>query len=223
MHLRLGWLKDHGDRRSLAARFRAARWRRFSAAFPELDRFDVLDIGGTADFWIDRVPRPRTVTITNLASAGPGGVLPSNMRFVEWSTFDPPPAEVTERPYDLVHSNSVIEHVGGPIARREFAEVVSAMAPNIWIQTPNRYFPIEPHWVFPFFQFLPRSWKMFLDRTWPLAYGGAASGHGPASRVDSVDLLSAKDLRRLFPDAVLVRERFLGSTKSLIAWRRVDR
>jgi hypothetical protein len=37
--------------------------------------------------------------------------------------------------------------------------------------------------------------------------------------ISDIRLLSAADMRRLFPDAVILRERFLLFTKSLVAYR----
>lgn len=61
-------------------------------------------------------------------------------------------------PFDLVYSNSVIEHVGGHARSCDFAGMVKTLARRHWgVQTPYRYFSIEPHWLFPGLQFLPQS------------------------------------------------------------------
>jgi hypothetical protein len=39
----------------------------------------------------------------------------------------------------------------------------------------------------------------------------------PRTPYEPIELLGAAELRRLFPDAVILRERFAGLTKSLIA------
>jgi hypothetical protein len=158
--------------------------------------------------------------VTNLPSDPPPSVCPPNLRFVTWNTFEAPPEALLDRTYDLVHSNSVIEHVGDATSRSHFAQVLSGLAPNLWIQTPNRYFPIEPHWMFPFFQFLPRGLKIAVARYWPLSYGGTTAARYAGDRVDSVELITATELKQHFPDALLMRERFLGLTKSLVAFQR---
>lgn len=219
VELRLGWLKDNYNPRSVSGRFRARRWKRLCTAFPQLADYDVLDIGGRANFWVGLSPQPRSVTVTNLPFDAPQGDCPPHVRFVTWDTFGEPPAELLDRRYHLVHCNSVIEHVGDAAARARFAASLNAFDTRLWIQTPNRYFPVEPHWMFPFFQFLPRSWKVFITRHWPLAYGGTVTKDEAGQRVDEVELITASELGRLFPRARLVRERFLGLTKSLVAVR----
>ncbi len=60
-----------------------------------------------------------------------------------------------DREFDIAFSNSVIEHVP-PELQAAFAAEVSRVADRYFVQTPNRYFPIEPHYQLPLFQFLPR-------------------------------------------------------------------
>jgi hypothetical protein len=81
------------------------------------------------------------------------------------------------------------------------------------VQTPNKFFPIEPHYQVPLFQFLPRRARMALNRRFSLGWQG--KGHW-----EEITLLSAGDLKRLFPGAEIRREKVLGLTKSLIAVRR---
>lgn len=114
--------------------------------------------------------------------------------------------------FPVVFSNSVIEHV--PRERQSaFAEEIRRVGRRYFVQTPNRYFPIEPHYQLPLFQFLPERVRRALNRT--LSLGWREKGHW-----EEINLLSARDLRRLFPDGELHRERVLGLTKSLMVVRR---
>ena len=67
-----------------------------------------------------------------------------------------------DKKFDLVFSNSVIEHVGDYFQQQRMAEEIYRVGNCYFVQTPNRYFPIEPHFLFPFFNFLPMKIKVFL-------------------------------------------------------------
>jgi hypothetical protein len=140
--------------------------------------------------------------------------------------------------FDIVFCSSVIEHATGAKPdilacrngrqfRREawqhqtrLADEIRRVSRRYFVQTPNRWFPIEAHTWLPGVQFLPRRALMgflpLLDRSpWPWKM-----------RPD-IALLSARDMQNLFPDAVIVRERSaaltLGLTKSLIAVKHAQR
>jgi hypothetical protein len=119
-----------------------------------------------------------------------------------------------------VFSNSVIEHVGGHAQRQRFAEAVHKLADRHWVQTPYRYFPIEPHWLFPGFQFLPMSARAQISYRWPLAHTRSASVDDGLAEAMSVELLSRAEMSYYFPHAEIQVERLLGAVKSLIAVRR---
>jgi hypothetical protein len=114
--------------------------------------------------------------------------------------------------FDVGFSNSVIEHVPKRL-QAAFAAEIGRVARRYYVQTPNRYFPIEPHYQLPLFQFLPERVRKTLNRRFNL--GWQAKGQW-----EEITLLGARDLHRLFPDAEIHRERVLGLTKSLIAVRR---
>ena len=111
-------------------------------------------------------------------------------------------------------SNSVIEHVGDLEAMGRMASEIERVGKRHFVQTPNRYFPIEPHYMLPFFQFFPYGIKRWLSRHFRLGF------YNPGDiEVDNPKLLSAKQFRKMFPGSKIVRERFLFLTKSLIAIR----
>ena len=220
-------LAANEGRRSLAARARRRRFQAFLQRFPELASMRVLDLGGEAHTWTSNSVRPREVVLLNLdwrakeQEAELGGTPES-----AWITplggdaCNPPPA-VAEDHFDLVYSNSVIEHLGGHLRRRYFAQVVRTLGDRYWVQTPYRYFPVEPHWLFPGFQFLPLRARGAIHRRWPLgsSAGRSDSPERAVGIVLDVELLSASAMSFYFPDAEIVRERLGGLTKSLIAVR----
>lgn len=202
---------------SLGERLRLARWERLRRSFPDLGDMTVVDLGGTPDMWLRAPVRARHVHVVNLEPS-PGG-LP------DWITART--ADVTDPAvraglgtFDLVFSNSTIEHVGGYGGRSRFADAVHALAPLHWVQTPYRYFPVEPHFVAPGFQFLPLGVRARAVRRWPLTHSRPSSAEEAMRAVVGIELLGRAEMRHLFPDSDLVGERVLGLTKSLIALRR---
>jgi hypothetical protein len=203
---------------SAGARRRARRWEWLRAAFPQIENMSVIDLGGTAESWQRAPVRPARVHVVNLEHEADAD-LPSWLRADQGDACNLPPA-ILGSSYDLVFSNSVIEHVGGHAQRQRFAEAVHKLADRHWVQTPYRYFPIEPHWLFPGFQFLPMSARAQISYRWPLAHTRSASVDDGLAEAMSVELLSRAEMSYYFPHAEIQVERLLGAVKSLIAVRR---
>jgi hypothetical protein len=199
-------------------RSRRASW--LSEQFPDLAEMSVIDLGGRASSWVNAPVRPKHVHIVNLeGETGLEGAEVPSWAEVDHGDACALPREILSRRYDLVFSNSVLEHVGGHERRLQLAEAVHTLADFHWVQTPYRYFPIEPHWVAPGMQFLPIAVRTTVAHRWPLQHSRPANR---AEALDSVlwtDLLDRTQMRRLFPNSTLRAERFGGLTKSLIAVR----
>jgi hypothetical protein len=199
---------------SLGERKRARRWEWLLQAFPEVGSMSVIDLGGTAEAWLRSPVRPGSLHVVNL-EAQPETV-PSWIRSDRADACDLPP-HISNATYDLVYSNSVIEHVGGHAQRMRFAETVHRLAGQHWVQTPYRYFPIEPHWLFPGFQFLPLTLRARLSQRWPLVHTPSQTRDEGLRAAMGVELLSRAEMAFYFPRSVLRAERVLGVVKALIA------
>jgi hypothetical protein len=202
---------------SLAHRARSKRWAELSRRFPALSDMRVLDLGGVPQSWRFAPVRPAQVVTVNLdrriVSADEPGVTA-----VVADACALPGALAAER-FDLVYSNSLLEHVGGHANRLRLAETVHTMSDRHWVQTPYRYFPVEPHWLFPGFQFLPVRARAEVSCRWPF---GHIRSTGPGPAVDDVawvELLDITAMRRYFPHSEIWPERLLGVPKSLVAMR----
>jgi hypothetical protein len=58
--------------------------------------------------------------------------------------------------FDLGFSNAVVEHVaGGRDGQRCFVEELCRVARRVFVTTPNRWFPIDPHTLLPFAHWFP--------------------------------------------------------------------
>ena len=123
--------------------------------------------------------------------------------------------------FDVVHSNSVIEHVGRWDDMASMAREVRRLAPRYFVQTPYFWFPIGSLTRdFRCSTGCPSSWRyrILLKRT--CGFWKQRLDVGEATKaVQSALLLDKRQLQFLFPDAQIVAEKFLGFTKSLVAIR----
>lgn len=198
---------------SVTHRFRQQRIEEFKRRFPDLAEMRVLDLGGTAISWRVLGIHPRSVTLVNLDAAP--------LHDEAWMNVVRADACAGGfGTYDLVFSNSLMEHLGGHARRRQFADVVQASAPSWWVQTPYRYFPVEPHWVFPGFQFLPFRARLGICRHWGTLHEPARKDLAAAAElVASTELISTTEMRMYFPGSEIWYERLAGIPKSLVVVR----
>lgn len=183
--------------------FRRRRMRLLQDALQLRQDTRILDIGGTALNW--RLLEPAaSVVVLNLDA---GDVVADGRRL-----------PFRDRSFDVAFSNSTIEHVGSFSDQQQFANEVVRVAGAYFVQTPSLYFPIEPHLLTPFVQFLPRSARLRVARN--LTVWGWFVRPSPDTvrdRVGRIRLIRGREMRVLFPEARLHRERWCGLTKSLIA------
>lgn len=212
---------DNQERSSLANELRRKRFSLFKRLLSRLEgRIRILDIGGTQSYW-EQMGFPSTdeVCITVLNITKPTGSIPGFTNTVG----DARDIQFDNMGFDVVFSNSVLEHVGDYEDQRRMAEEVKRVGKRYFIQTPNKYFPIEPHFLFPFFQFLPLSVRVWMVRQFNMGWYRRISDYKEARElVESVRLLKKGELIALFPDATIIPEKFMGMTKSYMVfagWR----
>jgi hypothetical protein len=202
--------------------FRAKRMRRFECAFPDAGASRILDVGGTAEIWALTPGAGGQVVLLNM----PGAAAERSGRKANVIHGDGCQIPFADGSFDIVFSNSVIEHVGDEQAQARFAREIRRTGRSYWVQTPNRYFPIETHLLTPFVHLLPLSWRAFIVRrftVWQWIHRPSLDRkHFYIEHfISDIRLLSAREMQELFPDAVILRERFLLFTKSLVAYRRL--
>jgi methyltransferase family protein len=203
---------------SLIRRAHERRWHEFAERFPGIAEMRVLDLGGTAASWLEGEVRPTHVTLVNLpGEASRADREASRVPWIDVVAGDACDTAADWGRFDLVYSNSVIEHVGGHERRQRFADTVHRHADSHWVQTPYRYFPIEPHYRLPFIQHVPVSVAARMMRAWPYAAVGEAQRKDPVADVLSIELLSFAEMHHYFPGSEVIRESFLGLPKGLIA------
>jgi SAM-dependent methyltransferase len=201
-----------GLRRRAGVPFRRKRMGRFRREFGLTPGTRVLDVGGSLRNWLLLPERP-WLAILNSS-------LPARGR--DWRgallIADGCRLPFKDGAFDVVYSNSVIEHVGDLEAQRAFAREHRRVGVRYYVQTPNKWFPIEPHWIVPFIHWLPRGIQRRLVRRFTLrGLVDRLTEQKCEALLDGIRLLDAREMRSLFPGARIWRERVLGLAKSLIA------
>lgn len=178
----------------------------------------VLDVGGTAPTWLLPEMRELRAVLLNLKAYPLDEAHAGRLRTVAGDACNLVDYEDDE--FEVVFSNSVIEHVGTYENQKRMAAELRRVGKRLWIQTPARSFFVEPHYMTPFIHWFPKEARRKLLR-WFTLWGWI---YRPSKqRVDDMlaelRLLSYDEMKELFPDCKIRRERFLGMTKSFIAVR----
>ncbi len=189
-------------------RWRSGRYERFcELVLRPNDR--IIDVGAGRGAALERFNTTNPITAVDLVPCEGPWLSGANVTQVQG---DGTALEYPDRSFDVAFSNSVIEHVP-PGQQAAFASEIARVATSYFVQTPNYWFPIEPHWQLPLVQFLPVRARKALNRRF--SFGFMPRGH-----FCEINLLSVRQMKRLFPDAEIHRERVAGLTKSIIAVRR---
>lgn len=212
-------LADNERPSSLASRLRRRRLALFLDLVAPLARpLRILDVGGSEHYWTDigfQGEPQLEIHLVNLEApivTQPGFTgLAGDARDLR---------QFRDRAFDVVYSNSVIEHVGSFDDQSRMAREIMRVGTRYFVQTPNRYFPIEPHFLFPGFQFLPTAVQARLHYTFKLGWNAsvATSLAEAHASVSETRLLTERQVRSLFPGATLYREKVFGLCKSFVAY-----
>jgi hypothetical protein len=202
----------HGVYEYFIRRYRPRRMRQLADYFGLTRQTRVLDVGGTLTNWNLLPFRPR-LTLLNLYEQIDN--LPEDVTYVRGDACDMP---FEDQEFDLVFSNSVIEHVGSWETQEGMAREIQRVGRSYYVQTPNYWFPIEPHLLAPGFHWLPRSIRRSLIRNFTLWGWFTRPGKEKcAAFVDETQLLKPQEMKSLFPEAELLREKLFFMDKSIIA------
>jgi SAM-dependent methyltransferase len=180
MRLLHHYLADNTVDKSLATRLRRRRFQVLLSMLSDIPRpVTILDIGGREKYWemmgIDASGSDLHVTMVNLE---PQSASRPNFTCIIGDGRHLP--QFPDKSFDIVFSNSTIEHVGTIEDQRRMAAEVRRIGKRYYVQTPNRNFPIEPHFLFPWFQFLPVPSRVWLMRH--LSLGWVARIRTPPER-----------------------------------------
>jgi hypothetical protein len=211
-------LADNSAGDSLATKMRRARFTLFLSLLNKLEgHVEILDIGGTQEFWTLMTggdPGSVRVTLLNIEHQRV-----TSSKFVSAVGDARSMPQFAEKEFDVVFSNSVIEHVGSYAEQKRMASEVMRVGKRYWVQTPNKRFPLEPHFLFPFFQYLPASVRAQMVHRFDVGWYKRIPDLAAArAEVDSIQLLTKRRFEALFPGATIHLEKLAGLTKSFVAY-----
>lgn len=179
----------------LAGRVRRRIFQIFMDVFHPTAATSVLDVGVTSDsdhaesnFFERLYPYPNRLTCvgtedgSHLMREYPG------LRYLPVVSGRPLP--FSDRQFDIVFSNAVLEHVGSRGAQVRFAAELRRISKQFFVVTPNRWFPIEHHTGLPFLHYLPPSLFRDLIRNTRYRYWADES---------NLNILTAREMAGLFP------------------------
>ena len=215
-----------GAVRVRAAHKRSTLFRRHIEALPRPLR--IIDLGGSAAMWkrwgVTEADGVQVVLANNhrrdtthRQEALPG-------RFMDtWSVdvLELPPETLAG--YDLVFSNSMLEHLPTPDAQARLAAAIMASGKPYFIQVPNKHCIVDPHFPHPlaaFFAVWPRRLQVWAHAHHALGSSGRAGSLAAArAHIDAYHPLNRRRLAALFPNGRVVTEWNLGLPMSLVAMR----
>jgi hypothetical protein len=210
-------LADSENPNSFANKLRAARFRRFETLVATLPRpLRILDVGGETAFWENRGWAGRDDVRIFSLNLVPEEQRHENIKPVAGDATNL--AEFADGSFDVAFSNSVIEHLFTFENQRRMASEMRRVGRAFWMQTPNFWFPMEPHFHVPGWQWMPLGLRVAMIRRWRCGWRGPCPDPAGARKlVEELRLLRESEIRSIFPGATLIAERFCGLVKSWIA------
>ena len=219
-------ITNYENQKSLGSKLRTKRIAPLLRVIERLSQeygfVNIIDVGGTEEYW-GIVPQGFLekhnvkITVVNLPETRQSKNHDS-FEFVHSDGCNL--AEFQDNSFHIAHSNSVIEHVGDWSRVIQFSEELKRVAQKHFVQTPNFWFPIEPHCMVPFFDWLPKPIRIWLVMKFSLGNWNKASSIDEAMQtIESARLLTRKMFSALFSDSEILTERFLFLPKSFIAMR----
>ena len=172
----------------------------------------ILDVGGKINFWENRGLAGNNdykITVLNIEKEK------SNYSNINCLIGDATNLnQFNNKSFDIVHSNSVIEHLYNFENQKKMASEIMRVGQKYIVQTPNKYFFIEPHYLLPFFNIVPEKLKYLILTKTKLSRLKKWDKNFAKQYIKEIRLLSEKEMKTLFPKSKIYFEKFLGMNKS---------
>jgi len=198
---------------SLGNQFREKRFKFFLKEINKISKpITILDVGGKINFWENRGLAGNNeykITIVNIEKET------SKYSNINYEIGDATNlSQFNDKSFDIVHSNSVIEHLYNFNNQSKMASEIVRVGKKYIVQTPNKYFFLEPHYLLPFFHFIPDKLKYLILTKTKLSRLKTWDKNFAKQYIKEIRLLSLKEMKLLFPNSKIYFEKFLGMNKS---------
>ena len=194
-------------------RFRRKRFALFFDLMQINNSTTILDVGGLPYDWIELGYQGKVICVS-LSRIREGLWGDGNIIYLRQDATALP---YPDKAFDVVYSNSLLEHVG----RHNQAQVayeIRRVAKRYWVQAPNRYFPIELHYYALFYHQMPYGLRKLIATYWT-SFVRKVLLRKPnyyLSEIDTIYPSRFGELQTLFPEAKIIKEKVLFFTKSYI-------
>lgn len=219
----------------LRRRTRTARFEKFGRYLDGVrnitgqDDVKIIDIGGTIEFWQRwwslAADAGLSVTLinnheVNRTFAGIESDV-EHIRNINKDANTLTPSDFDD--YDIIFSNSFLEHLRSRDLQLALAEKVVASRKPYFIQVPNKHSPVDPHHpMAPFFALYPRRLRIELVQRFSFGVSPRArDARGAEVWQTHYNPIGKSDLQKLFPDGAIETEHTLGIPLSLLVKKKI--
>ena len=177
----------------------------------------VLDAGGFDDFWKalpdELLARCRVTLLDPGLKKPPRDARDPRFAYESGDVCDLSRWRTGE--FDLAFSQGTLDHLGLYANQERFAAELRRVGRRYAVRAPNYWFPVDPDYRAPLWQYLPVRVRAALVRRFRIGQIDRATCDADAAKwVEESRLVTAAELRALLPDGRIVRERLCGLTKS---------
>jgi hypothetical protein len=154
--------------------------------------YKVIDIGTTAldslseNYFLHNYPYKKKITCFSNQKLK---ILQKKYPFLKIKQGDGRRTNLPSNSYEIVHSSATIEHVGNLYNQSMFVKELYRISKKfVFIQTPNKFFPIDFHTLIPFIHLLPKKWHRKILKIIGLNF---------ISKEENLNLLTINDLVKI--------------------------
>jgi len=201
---------------SIANRLRRKRFDIIRGMIESIDKdAPILDIGGTDRYWevMGLTNSSHQIILFNTEVVAPRFL---NMVSVLGDGKDL--SRYRDGEFQFVHSNSTLQYLRTVEDQFAMAREIRRVGRSYYVQAPNFWFPLETHFLFPAFKWLPEEIQIWLAMNYSLGwYDRQECAERARATVRGIRLTTRREFAKMFDDAHIATERFLGWPKSFVA------